>query len=111
MNGAHGRLRSTVNTPQAASSRLTARGETRSIGIALRPSTRFAAHATYAYSRNGTANTKIAWCRAACGMLPCIRYQAARVPPQPGQSNPVVSLMRHVGELNAVRPVGSANSV
>ena len=40
-----------------------------------------------------------------------IRYQAARVPPQPGQSSPVVSLTRHVGMESALEVVGSIHSV
>src|SRR5207248_9242423 len=44
--------------------------------------------------------------RAAAGMLPCIRYQKARVPPQPGQSKPVLNFTRQVGEVNASPLVG-----
>src|SRR5207248_2163315 len=42
----------------------------------------------------------------AAGMLPCIRYQKARVPPQPGQSKPVLNFTRQVGEVNASPLVG-----
>ncbi len=69
------------------------------------------AQATYMYSRNGTAKTKIAWCRAAAGRLPCNRNHAARVPPQPGQTKPVVYFSRQVGASPAAASTGSVISV
>jgi hypothetical protein len=62
------------------------------------------AQARNIHTRNGAANTAIAWCRAASGRLAVTRKYRARVPPQPGQSNPVVSLNRHV--LGPVSSVG-----
>ena len=57
------------------------------------------------------AKTKIEWWRAAAGMSPCSRYQAARVPPHPGQSNPVKSFITHVGASVAPAEVGRISSV
>jgi hypothetical protein len=44
-------------------------------------------------------------------MSPCSRYQAARVPPQPGQMKPVVYLSRQVGAAPAFASAGLVANV
>src|SRR5690242_3022058 len=44
-------------------------------------------------------------------MSPCSRYHAARVPPQPGQTNPVVYFSRQVGASPAPAAAGRVASV
>src|ERR1044072_4244662 len=75
------------------------------------PNIRRPAQATYMARRKATAKTNTAWCRAAAGRSPCSRYHAARGPPQPGQTKPVVYLSRQVGASPAPGSVGWLTAV
>ena len=72
VNGANGMLRTTMNTAHAPRKMLIVFGPMAGVGSCL-PLIFFTAQARYSQTRNGAANTAIAWWRAASGMLPCIR--------------------------------------